>query len=52
MATIERYGAAHNPDPKPFEWTATAAEILETAQRGRLPRAQVENQKGDTTLVS
>ena len=45
MATIERYGAAHNPNPKPFEWTATAAEILEKVQRGRVALAQTENQK-------
>ncbi len=45
IATIERYLAAHNADPKPFEWTATAAEILEKVQRGRVALAQTENQK-------
>ena len=45
IATIDRYLAAHNADPKPFVWTATAAEILEKVQRGRVALAQVANQK-------
>ncbi|MCU1681130.1 MAG: hypothetical protein JWQ81_1869, partial [Amycolatopsis sp.] len=26
----------HNDDPKPFVWTATADEIIEKVQRGRV----------------
>jgi len=33
--TIEMYIAAHNIDPKPFIWTATASDILEKVKRGR-----------------
>jgi transposase len=32
---IEEYVAAHNANPKPFIWTATAADILEKVKRGR-----------------
>jgi len=35
IAAIEGYLAAHNDDPKPFVWTATAESILEKVQRGR-----------------
>ena len=34
-ATIEAYLEHHNADPKPFIWTATAADILEKVTRGR-----------------
>lgn len=34
-ATIEAYLEHHNADPKPFIWTATAADILEKVSRGR-----------------
>ncbi len=33
---IQAYLAAHNNDPKPFEWTATADQILEKVRRGRV----------------
>ncbi len=33
-ATI--YLAAHNDDPKPFIWTATAEDILTKVARGRV----------------
>jgi transposase len=36
IAAIEAYLAAHNDDPKPFVWTATADEILEKVRRGRV----------------
>jgi transposase len=36
VAAIEDYLAAHNDDPKPFVWTATADEILEKIRRGRV----------------
>ena len=36
IAAIEAYLAAHNDDPKPFVWTATAEDILEKVRRGRV----------------
>ena len=33
--TIEAYLAAHNANPKPFVWTASARDILEKVKRGR-----------------
>jgi transposase len=36
IAAIEAYLRAHNDDPKPFQWTATAEEILEKVSRGRV----------------
>ena len=36
IAAIETYLAAHNQDPKPFTWTATADQILEKVRRGRV----------------
>jgi len=35
VQTIEDYVAAHNADPKPIIWTATASDILEKVKRGR-----------------
>jgi len=32
---IQAYVAAHNENPKPFHWTATADQILEKVRRGR-----------------
>lgn len=32
---INQYVDHHNADPKPFVWTASAAEILEKVARGR-----------------
>jgi transposase len=37
---IERYLRAHNDDPKPFVWTATAESILEKVRRGRVALVQ------------
>jgi len=34
-ATIQAHLDAHNADPKPFVWTATASDILEKVKRGR-----------------
>jgi transposase len=34
-AAIETYLAVHNANPKPFVWTAPAADILEKVARGR-----------------
>ena len=36
IAAIERYLAAHNDEPKPLVWTATADSILEKVARGRV----------------
>ena len=36
IAAIEDYLDAHNDDPKPFKWTATADAILEKVRRGRV----------------
>ena len=33
--TIQAYLAAHNENPKPFQWTAIAEQILEKVRRGR-----------------
>ena len=33
---IETYLAAHNDNPKPFQWTATADQILAKVRRGRV----------------
>src|SRR5919202_4687041 len=44
IAAIDEYLEKHNADPKPFAWTATAASIIETVERGRVALQQVENQ--------
>jgi hypothetical protein len=36
IASIEAYLDAHNDDPKPFVWTATADDILAKVARGRV----------------
>ncbi len=36
VAAIEDYMQANNDNPKPFEWTATAEDILEKVRRGRV----------------
>jgi hypothetical protein len=36
IAKIEDYLDAHNTDPKPFIWTATADNILAKVARGRV----------------
>jgi hypothetical protein len=33
--TIQTYPAAHNGNPKPFQWTASAEQILKKVRRGR-----------------
>ena len=35
IATIDGYIAQHNQQPKPFVWTAKAADILAKVMRGR-----------------
>ena len=44
IAAIEEYLDAHNEDPKPFVWTATAESILEKVRRGRVALQEVVNQ--------
>ena len=44
ITAIEEYLEAHNDDPKPFKWTATAESILEKVRRGRVALQQVVNQ--------
>lgn len=43
-ASIEEYLNAHNADPKPYVWTATAESILAKIQRARTKLEQVVNQ--------
>jgi transposase len=35
IASIDQYLQAHNADPVPFEWTATAEQILDKVRRAR-----------------
>lgn len=44
IASIEGYLNAHNADPKPYVWTATAEAILAKVQRARTKLEQVVNQ--------
>jgi transposase len=41
VAAIYDYLEAHNADPKPFIWTASAEEILEKVKRGRVALGRV-----------
>ncbi|MFZ5871977.1 MAG: IS630 family transposase [Actinomycetota bacterium] len=44
IAAIEDYLSAHNEDPKPFVWTATAESILAKVTRARQALQQVVSQ--------
>jgi transposase len=44
IASIEEYLNAHNADPKPYVWTATAESILAKVQRARTKLERVVNQ--------
>jgi hypothetical protein len=44
IAAIQAYLDAHNEDPQPFIWTATADSILEKVRRGRVALQQVVGQ--------
>jgi transposase len=44
ITAIEAYLEAHNDDPNPFVWTATAESILEKVRRGRVTLEQVVTQ--------
>jgi len=37
IASIQEYINAHNDDPKPYVWTATAESIRATVARARSP---------------
>jgi transposase len=41
IAAIEAYLVAHNNDPKPFIWTASADDILEKVRRGRVALGRI-----------
>jgi hypothetical protein len=41
ITAIEAYLTAHNNEPKPFIWTATADDILAKVARGRVALAKV-----------
>lgn len=41
IAAIEDYVAHHNDDPKPYNWTKTADEIIEKVRRGRIALQQM-----------
>jgi hypothetical protein len=41
--TIATYLAAHNENPKPFQWTATSDQILEKVRRGRVTLDAITN---------
>ena len=44
IASIESYLNAHNADPTPYVWTATAESILAKVRRARTKLQQVVNQ--------
>ena len=41
VASIQEYIDAHNKDPKPYVWTATAESILAKIARGRITLEKV-----------
>ena len=43
IAAIERYLAAHNDNPQPFQWTATTEQILKKVRRGRVTLDAINN---------
>jgi len=44
IEAITEFLRVHNDDPKPFVWTATAEQILEKVQRGRVTLKRVTSQ--------
>jgi hypothetical protein len=44
IEAIEAYLRAHNDDPKPFVWTASAEGILDKVKRGRVALDKTINQ--------
>ena len=43
ITAIETYLAAHNQNPKPFQWTASTDQILEKVRRGRITLDAITN---------
>jgi transposase len=43
ITAIEAYLAAHNDNPKPFQWTASADQILDKVRRGRVALEAIIN---------
>jgi transposase len=43
IEAIETYLAAHNENPEPFQWTATAEQILAKVRRGRVTLDAIAN---------
>ena len=41
VASIQEYIDAHNNDPRPYVWTATAQSILAKVARGRIALEKV-----------
>ncbi len=41
VASIQEYIDAHNNDPRPYVWTATAESILAKVARGRITLEKV-----------
>jgi hypothetical protein len=41
VASIQEYIDAHNNDPRPYVWTATAQSILAKIARGRIALEKV-----------
>ena len=52
IASIQEYIDAHNQDPKPYVWTATAESILAKVARGRIALEKGQLIAGHTTSVS
>jgi phage-related protein len=44
IAAIDAYLQAHNGNPKPFVWTATAEDILAKVRCGRVALQQITTQ--------
>ena len=49
IAKIEEHLAAHDDDPKPFVWTATADDILAKVARGRVALSSGQPTRKHTT---
>jgi hypothetical protein len=48
---IEAYLATHNQRPEPFQWTATADQILDKVRRGRVTLQAIASKNRDAPLV-
>jgi hypothetical protein len=45
ISAIEHYLAVHNANPRPFVWTATADQIIATADTGKAQLARIESSR-------